>query len=201
MTPKGPLGSAADYNTSPTAYPNCTKRFANIGKDDSAILKKTPAQRKRLLNSALHCWAIITPWLKTFIKDTQPPREKLVRLMELFQQANKRQGTSGCPADKTITENVAKDPLMPLDYTPVELRACLTSSVLRKYLDFLSQQAFTEEQAAAVKLKLDEASTIIKKYTDSEQFLDSIGVFAIGTRYICLLDAKQLSYMDEEAVK
>ncbi|KAJ6657621.1 hypothetical protein lerEdw1_002338, partial [Lerista edwardsae] len=193
---------------------------------------------------------ILIPWLKTFIQDTHLPREKLVGLMERLFRAYKRQGTSGCPADKTVTEDVVKGLLMPLDYTPEELYACLTPAVLQKYLDLISQQAFTTEQSMAVKEKLDEmypggypesvlhrlrgflhemtpedvmkwkitsvdilysllanqppdivASTIIKKYMNSEQFLDSFSVFAIGTRYICLLDAEQLSYIDEESIQ
>ncbi|KAJ6653732.1 hypothetical protein lerEdw1_008758, partial [Lerista edwardsae] len=127
----------------------------------------------------------IIPWLQKFIQDTNLPREKLVRLMENFHRAYKRQSVSGCPASKTITEEVAKDPLMPIKYTPEELRACLTAAVLQKYLDLMSRRAFTSEQAAVVKGKLDEMQRFRTPVVDAP-------VAAIGSSSVLPVDSDGL---------
>uniref|UniRef100_A0A674JEM8 Mesothelin n=1 Tax=Terrapene triunguis TaxID=2587831 RepID=A0A674JEM8_9SAUR len=61
-----------------------------------------------------------------------------------------------CPADKTITEEVVNDELMPIYYTPEELQACLQGVTLVEHLEQMANYAFTDQQLAVLKKKLDE---------------------------------------------
>uniref|UniRef100_A0A8D0DUB7 Uncharacterized protein n=1 Tax=Salvator merianae TaxID=96440 RepID=A0A8D0DUB7_SALMN len=61
-----------------------------------------------------------------------------------------------CPPDKIITDEMAKDDLMPIYYEPSELQACLNETNLIKYFSFFSQYAFTEQQLQVMKQKMDE---------------------------------------------
>uniref|UniRef100_A0A8C3SGH5 Uncharacterized protein n=1 Tax=Chelydra serpentina TaxID=8475 RepID=A0A8C3SGH5_CHESE len=64
--------------------------------------------------------------------------------------------SSECPADKTITEEVVMDELMPIYYTPEELQACLQGVTLVTHLALMMQYPFTDQQLAVLKKKLDE---------------------------------------------
>uniref|UniRef100_A0A8C0J899 Mesothelin n=1 Tax=Chelonoidis abingdonii TaxID=106734 RepID=A0A8C0J899_CHEAB len=61
-----------------------------------------------------------------------------------------------CPEGKMITEEVVKDELMPIYYTPEELQACLQGVTLVDHLDLMAQYPFTDQQLAVLKKKLDE---------------------------------------------
>uniref|UniRef100_A0A8B9FVM5 Mesothelin n=1 Tax=Amazona collaria TaxID=241587 RepID=A0A8B9FVM5_9PSIT len=64
--------------------------------------------------------------------------------------------STGCPAGKQITETVLEDDLMPLSYTPGELRACLKNVSLENHLSQMLTYAFSVEQLAVLKEHLDE---------------------------------------------
>ncbi|XP_053132466.1 mesothelin [Hemicordylus capensis] len=109
---------------------------------DHSILKKIPRD-------------VFTPWLRLFLHTSHLPRKQLASVVESL-QSSRRKRASACPADKTVTEEVIGDELMPLDYTPEELRVCLTGQVLTDNLGVLMQYAFTDEQLAVIKQNLDE---------------------------------------------
>uniref|UniRef100_A0A8C3SGM2 Uncharacterized protein n=1 Tax=Chelydra serpentina TaxID=8475 RepID=A0A8C3SGM2_CHESE len=103
----------------------------------------------------------LTPWLKSFMHDSPLPREQLASIVKnLLPSRRKRAaGTwdaASCPADKTITEEVVMDELMPIYYTPEELQACLQGVTLVTHLALMMQYPFTDQQLAVLKKKLDE---------------------------------------------
>uniref|UniRef100_A0A672UBG7 Mesothelin n=1 Tax=Strigops habroptila TaxID=2489341 RepID=A0A672UBG7_STRHB len=64
--------------------------------------------------------------------------------------------STGCPSGKQITESVLENDLMPVIYSPVELRACLKNVSLENHLSQLLTYAFTVQHLAVLKEHLDE---------------------------------------------
>lgn len=64
--------------------------------------------------------------------------------------------STGCSDAKKITETVLNDEMMPIYYSPEELRACLKNVSLKDYFPQILTYPFTNEQLAVVKEKLDE---------------------------------------------
>ncbi|KAH0631756.1 hypothetical protein JD844_019522 [Phrynosoma platyrhinos] len=93
-----------------------------------------------------------------------------------------------------------RDKLMPIYYTPEDLRLCLKGQKLVESLPIISSYAFTYDQLKALKDNLDKAKLLIKQYLDSGGQLNSTALDAIGPKYICLLDKDQFSMIDEEAI-
>lgn len=48
------------------------------------------------------------------------------------------------------------DELMPINYSPQDLQACLTPDILKKHLARLLSYPFTDEHLSVLKTKLDE---------------------------------------------
>ncbi|NXI72030.1 MSLN protein, partial [Anseranas semipalmata] len=110
---------------------------------DHSILQKIPKNA-------------LTLWLKNFAHDSPLSREQLATIVEeLLPSRHKR--ASGCPENKKITEAVLNNDLMPLDYTPEELRACLKNVSLKNHFSQILTYAFSNEQLVVLKEKLDEA--------------------------------------------
>ncbi|XP_053899059.1 uncharacterized protein LOC128844930 [Malaclemys terrapin pileata] len=98
---------------------------------------------------------VLIPWLKSFMHDSPLPREQLASIVKNLLPSRWKRAAE-CPADKTITEEVVKDELMPIYYTPEELQACLQGVTLVEHLEQMSHYAFTDQQLAVLKKKLDE---------------------------------------------
>ncbi|XP_067390320.1 mesothelin [Emydura macquarii macquarii] len=98
---------------------------------------------------------ILTPWLKSFVHDSPLPREQLASIVKNLLPSRQKRAAE-CPPDKNITEQVAMDELMPLYYSPEELRACLQGVTLVEHLAQMANYPFTDEQLAVLKEKLDE---------------------------------------------
>ncbi|KAJ6657630.1 hypothetical protein lerEdw1_002347 [Lerista edwardsae] len=96
---------------------------------------------------------VLLPWMKDFLRSSHLPREQLAAVVE---KLSRRKRAAECPPDKTVTEEVVSDDLMPLDYTPEELRACLKGPILVDNLAILMDYAFTYEQLLVIKENLDE---------------------------------------------
>uniref|UniRef100_A0A8C0EYR5 Mesothelin n=1 Tax=Bubo bubo TaxID=30461 RepID=A0A8C0EYR5_BUBBB len=109
---------------------------------DHSILRKIPKDA-------------LTRWLKNFARDSPLSREQLATVVEeLLPTRHKR--ADGCPPDKQITEMVLNDELMPISYTPEELRACLKNVSLENHLSQILTYAFSVQQLAVLKENLDE---------------------------------------------
>ncbi|XP_012983486.3 mesothelin [Melopsittacus undulatus] len=94
-------------------------------------------------------------WLENFARDSPLSREELGTVVEeLLPTRHKR--ADGCPAGKQITESVLEDYMMPLNYTPGELRACLKNVSLDNHLPQMLTYAFSVQQLAVLKEHLDE---------------------------------------------
>ncbi|CAM4519111.1 unnamed protein product [Lepidochelys kempii] len=98
---------------------------------------------------------VLTPWLKSFMHDSPLPREQLASIVKNLLPSRWKRAAE-CPADKTITEEVVMDELMPIYYTPEELQACLQGVTLVAHLAQMAQYPFTDQQMAVLKKKLDE---------------------------------------------
>ncbi|XP_062999500.1 mesothelin [Elgaria multicarinata webbii] len=99
--------------------------------------------------------SVLIPWLKHFVHSSHPPREQLAPVVESL-QPSRRKRSSECPPDKTITEEMLKDELMPIYYSPSELQTCLKGEILLDSLGVVSNYAFTQQQLEVVKKNLDE---------------------------------------------
>ncbi|KFV10673.1 Mesothelin, partial [Pterocles gutturalis] len=109
---------------------------------DHSILQKIPKNA-------------LTLWLKNFARDSPLSREQLATIVEeLLPTRHKR--ADGCPPEKKITETVLNDFLMPIYYTPEELRACLKNVSLENYLSRILTYPFSVQQLAVLKEHLDE---------------------------------------------
>ncbi|XP_015270426.1 PREDICTED: mesothelin-like, partial [Gekko japonicus] len=111
---------------------------------DRCILQKIPA-------------SVLTPRLKCLLHKSHLPRKDLAAFMKnLWSPRLKRSSGSECPPDKIITDEMAQDELLPIDYTTAEeLRSCLPDEVFLRNLGYLSEFAFADEQLAMMKDKLD----------------------------------------------
>ncbi|KAJ6657615.1 hypothetical protein lerEdw1_002332 [Lerista edwardsae] len=96
---------------------------------------------------------VLLPWMKDFLRSSHLPREQLAAVVE---KLSRRKRAAECPPDKTVTQKVVSDNLMPLDYTPEELQACLKGPILVDNLAVLTDYAFTYEQLLVIKENLDE---------------------------------------------
>ncbi|XP_065540888.1 mesothelin-like isoform X1 [Lathamus discolor] len=97
----------------------------------------------------------LTVWLKNFAHDSPLSREELATVVEeLLPTRHKR--ADGCPPEKQITETVLEDDLMPLSYSPEELRACLKNVSVENHLSQMLTYAFSVQQLAVLKEHLDE---------------------------------------------
>ncbi|XP_004945280.2 mesothelin isoform X1 [Gallus gallus] len=98
---------------------------------------------------------VLTLWLKNFAHDSPLSRAQLATIVaELLPSRQKRD--VGCSDAKKITETVLNDEMMPIYYSPEELRACLKNVSLKDYFPQILTYPFTKEQLAVVKEKLDE---------------------------------------------
>ncbi|XP_077173053.1 mesothelin [Paroedura picta] len=104
--------------------------------------------------------SVSTSRLKGFVKSLQFPRHR-------------RASGVPCPPGKEVTDEVAQDDMMPMDYEPEELDACLGDDTLLKYLHVFPTYPFTDEQLSVIKKKLD------KMYPDGypESVLRDLGDF------------------------
>ncbi|KFP33652.1 Mesothelin, partial [Colius striatus] len=94
-------------------------------------------------------------WLKNFAHESHLSREQLAAIVEeLLPTRHKR--AVDCPPEKKITDVVLDDDLMPIYYTPEELRACLKNVSLENHLSQILTYSFSNEQLAVLKDKLDE---------------------------------------------
>ncbi|OXB81895.1 UNVERIFIED_CONTAM: hypothetical protein H355_015092 [Colinus virginianus] len=90
---------------------------------------------------------VLSLWLKDFARDSPLSRAQLATIVEeLFPSRQKRD--VGCSGDQKITESVLNDDLMPIYYSPEELRACLKNVSLKNYFSQILTYAFTNEQLA-----------------------------------------------------
>ncbi|KFQ13106.1 Mesothelin, partial [Leptosomus discolor] len=109
---------------------------------DHSILQKIPKNA-------------LTLWLRNFAADSPLSREQLATIVEeLLPTRHKR--AEGCPPDKEITDMVLDDPLMPIYYSPEELRACLKNVSLENHLSQILTYPFSVQQLAVLKSNLDE---------------------------------------------
>ncbi|XP_023792711.1 mesothelin-like [Cyanistes caeruleus] len=193
----------------------------------------------------------LSTWLRNFAWDSPLSREELATIIaELLPRRHKRE--DGCPADKEITEEVLEDQLMPVYYTPEELRACLRNVSLENRLSQVLTYPFSNPQLAVLKEYLHErypngypenllsslgallpiitpeeistwkmssaetlaaflrnepqpsdslASAAIRRYVELGNALNATALSAIGTRYVCLLNATELEAIDPASLK
>ncbi|XP_068764812.1 mesothelin isoform X2 [Struthio camelus] len=203
---------------------------------DHSILQKIPKN-------------VLTLWLKNFAYDSSLSREQLASIVEeLLPSRHKR--AAGCPSDKTITQEVLEDDLMPIYYTPEELHACLKNVSLVNHLSQILSYPFSVQQLAVLKRNLDEtypdgypesllpklgplapfltsediskwkissadtlaallrdqpsdreAAAMIKRYVTLGNRLNATALNAIGTKYVCLLNATELNAIDSNSLK
>ncbi|XP_069725943.1 mesothelin-like isoform X2 [Phaenicophaeus curvirostris] len=203
---------------------------------DHSILQKIPKN------------ALIV-WLKNFAHDSLLSREQLATVVEeLLPKRHKR--AEGCPAGKEITQAVLDNELMPIWYSPDELRTCLKNVSLENHLSKILAYPFSVQQLAVLKRHLDEmypdgypesvlsqlgpllsfftaedvskwkitsagtlyallktqppddqASVMIRRYLSLGNPLNATALSAIGTRYVCLVDATELSKIDSNTLK
>ncbi|KAM9013306.1 mesothelin isoform 1-T1 [Ara ararauna] len=97
----------------------------------------------------------LTVWLKNFARDAPLSREELATVVEELRPTRHKRADD-CPPGKQITEAVLEDDLMPLSYTPEQLRACLKNVSLENHLSQMLTYAFSVEQLAVLKEHLDE---------------------------------------------
>ncbi|NXC38732.1 MSLN protein, partial [Penelope pileata] len=108
--------------------------------------------------------SVLTLWLKNFAHSSPLSREQLAIIVEELLPSRQKRAV-GCPEDKEITETVLNDDLMPIYYSPEELRACLKNVSLQNYFSQILMYPFSNEQLAVLKEKLDE--TYPDGYPDS----------------------------------
>uniref|UniRef100_A0A8C3J1L6 Mesothelin n=1 Tax=Calidris pygmaea TaxID=425635 RepID=A0A8C3J1L6_9CHAR len=97
----------------------------------------------------------LTLWMKNFARDSPLSREELATVVEeLLPTRHKR--ADGCPPDKQITKMVLNDELMPIHYTAEQLHTCLRNVSLDNHLPQILTYAFSVQQLAALKRRLDE---------------------------------------------
>ncbi|PKU37053.1 mesothelin isoform x1 [Limosa lapponica baueri] len=109
---------------------------------DHSILQKIPKNA-------------LTLWMKNFARDSPLSREELATIVEeLLPTRHKR--ADGCPPDKRITEMVLNNELMPIDYTAEQLHTCLRNVSLDNHLPQILTYAFSIQQLAVLKRRLDE---------------------------------------------
>uniref|UniRef100_A0A8C9ES61 Mesothelin n=1 Tax=Pavo cristatus TaxID=9049 RepID=A0A8C9ES61_PAVCR len=107
---------------------------------------------------------VLTLWLKNFARDSPLSRAQLATIVEELLPSRQKRDV-GCSDDQKITETVLNDEMMPIYYSPAELRACLKNVSLKNYFPQILTYPFTNEQLAVVKEKLDE--TYPDGYPDS----------------------------------
>ncbi|XP_025060456.1 mesothelin [Alligator sinensis] len=136
---------------------------------DQSILHKIPRD-------------VFDPWLRNFLNNSPLSREQLASVVKKLQPSRWRRAV--CPSDKTITDEVVMDELMPINYSPQDLQACLTADILKKHLARLLSYPFTDEHLSVLKNKLDEA------YPDGypERILPELGAI---TALITINDTKK----------
>ncbi|XP_019397678.1 PREDICTED: mesothelin [Crocodylus porosus] len=137
---------------------------------DQSILHKIPRD-------------VFDPWLRNFLSNSTLSREQLASVVKKLQPSRWRRATD-CPSDKTVTDDVAMNELMPILYSPQDLQACLTAAILEKHLARLITYPFTDEQLSVLKNKLDEA------YPDGypEKILPNLGAL---TALVTVNDTKK----------
>ncbi|XP_033373895.1 mesothelin-like [Parus major] len=97
----------------------------------------------------------LSTWLRNFAWDSPLSREELATIIaELLPRRHKRE--DGCPADKEITEAVLNNQLMPVYYSPEDLRACLRNVSLENHFSRVLSYPFSNPQLAILKEYLDE---------------------------------------------
>uniref|UniRef100_A0A8C2Y7D5 Mesothelin n=1 Tax=Coturnix japonica TaxID=93934 RepID=A0A8C2Y7D5_COTJA len=117
---------------------------------------------------------VLTLWLKNFARDSRLSRAQLATIVEELLPSRQKRDVAGCPDDLRITEEVLNDDLMPIYYTPEELRACLKNVSLKNDFPHILTYPFSNEQLAVLKEKLDE--TYPDGYPDS--LLPRLGLLA-----------------------
>ncbi|XP_021267167.1 mesothelin-like isoform X2 [Numida meleagris] len=116
---------------------------------------------------------VLTRWLKNSARSSPLSRAQLATIVEELLPSRQKRDV-GCPDDLKITETVLNDDLMPIYYTPEELRACLKNVSLKNYFSEILTYPFSNEQLAVLKEKLDE--TYPDGYPDS--LLPKLGLLA-----------------------
>ncbi|KGL77680.1 Mesothelin, partial [Tinamus guttatus] len=192
---------------------------------------------------------VLTLWLKNFAHDSSLSREELASITEeLLPSRHKR--AAECPPDLKITQEVLEDDMMPIYYTPEQLRVCLKNVSLADHLSLILSYPFTVQQLAVLKRHLDEtypdgypesllprlgpltafitpediskwkinsaetlaallqnqpsdadAAVMINRYVCLGNRLTTPVLNAIGTRYLCLLNATELNAIDTNSLK
>ncbi|XP_064317471.1 mesothelin [Phalacrocorax carbo] len=97
----------------------------------------------------------LTVWLKNFAHNSPLSREELATVVQVLLPTRHKRA-DGCPPSKKITEMVLNDELMPLQYTPEELHACLKNVSLENHLSLILTYPFTVQQLTVLKRSLDE---------------------------------------------
>nr|XP_060642510.1 mesothelin [Anolis sagrei ordinatus] len=103
---------------------------------------------------------VLIPWLKQYAERFHMPRKQLQSLVQVFwsklQSSRQKRDTGECPPDQTITDEMLKDELLPIWYSPEDLKACLKGQRLVESLPTISSYAFTYDQLLALKQNLDQ---------------------------------------------
>ncbi|XP_042720397.1 mesothelin-like [Lagopus leucura] len=106
---------------------------------------------------------VLTFWLKNSARDSRLSRAQLATIVEELLPSRQKRDV-GCPDDLRITETALNE-LMPIYYTPEELRACLKNVSAKNYFAQMLDYPFSQEQLVVLKEKLDE--TYPDGYPDS----------------------------------
>ncbi|POI29964.1 hypothetical protein CIB84_006287, partial [Bambusicola thoracicus] len=136
---------------------------------------------------------VLTLWLKNFARDSPLSRAQLATIVEELLPSRQKRDV-GCPDDLKITEEVLNDDMMPIYYTPEELRACLKNVSLKDYFPQILTYPFTNEQLAV-------AAAVISRYVALGNPLNATALNAINTKYLCILNATLLNMIDPNSLK
>lgn len=101
---------------------------------------------------------VLMPWLQNSGRHSDLPQNQLLRIRESLKPSRTKREAATCPKEKVITDDIIDDDHIDnlLDYSPVDLKLCLTKANLVNNISAFSEYPFTDEQLKAVKDRLDE---------------------------------------------
>ncbi|XP_014741841.1 PREDICTED: uncharacterized protein LOC106859249 [Sturnus vulgaris] len=200
--------SPSDY----AATGSCRQFFTNVGEANEDVLPREDPRRQQLLLEALECLNALTTWLRNFAWDSPLSREELATILgELQPRRHKREERKlGIPIPGSVQGSlyILKGGCAHLGY-PHGYPENLLSN-LGDLLSFITPEEIStwkmssaDTLAAFLKNKPsdDLASAAIKRYVELGNALNATALDAIGTSYLCLLNATDLESIEPSSLR
>ncbi|KAM4632498.1 mesothelin [Discoglossus pictus] len=113
-------------------------------------------------------------WMKSAIQNSDLSRSQFAALVKNLPSISSR--ASGCADGMQITSDNVMDELLPVNYPPSQLDACLDNKTLQDFQLILGSKTFTDEQLNILKTRLD------KLYPDGypESVISNLGSIALS---------------------